>query len=179
VQTDWETYTQLRAMAATNPQKFGSTDLRSYFTKLGNTQREQLLDLQTKLKDPASQPKIASLTEQLSVAHNQLKLKGEDRGKFDSAVLQAIASETAEKKRDLTFDERDKIVKRMMLPTETGRWFGTDKLYEVAGTSKEGKAVPKIDDDAKKLITQALKSEGIEPTDAAIRARFNLRYGIR
>ena len=32
VTTDWNTYTQLRAMAATDPAKFGTTDLRLYLS---------------------------------------------------------------------------------------------------------------------------------------------------
>jgi len=183
VQTDWNTYTQLRALATTDPAKFGKVDLRTYYPTIAPAQREQLVDLQTKVKDPKSQPTVMALAGQLSIAHNQLALGGQSnaakRGMFDNAVTQAIADEQADKKRELTFEERDKIIKRMQLPTTGGGWFGTERVYQVAGTSKEAGAKLKIDDEDRKLITAALKAEGAQVTDAAIQARFNLRHGIR
>jgi soluble lytic murein transglycosylase-like protein len=185
IKTDWDTYTQLRAMATTDPAKFGKVDLRTYYPTIAPAQREQLVDLQTKVKDPKQQPTVMALAGQLSIAHNQLALTGAGnaakRGMFDNAVTQAIADEQADKKRELTFEERDKIIKRMQLPVAgSGGWFSSDKkLFQVAGTSAEVGAKLKVDDEARKLITAALKSEGAEVTDAAIQARFNLRHGIR
>jgi soluble lytic murein transglycosylase len=180
----WKDYTQLRAMAVTDPVKFAKTDLRTYFASIGPTQREQLVDLQTKVKDPKSQPTVMALAGQLSIAHNQLAITGTGnaakRGQFDNAVTQAIADEQAEKKRELTFEERDKIIKRLQLPVAGAGWFsGSKKLYQVAGTADEATFKPKIEDEDRKLITAALKAEGVQVTDAAIQARFNLRHGIR
>lgn len=181
VETDWNTYTQLRAMAASQPDKFGQTDLRLYYSKLAPAQRETLLDLQTKAQDPKQQPAIASLSQQLSVAHVQLDLKDGDakRGQFDDAVQQAIAAETREKKRELSYEERDRIIKRLMLPTEADGWFSSERMYQTAGTPKAATTQPKMGDDDRQLIVAALRAEGVQPTEAAIRTRFNLRYGIR
>lgn len=184
VQTDWDTYTQLRAMATADPAKFGKVDLRTYYPNIAPAQREQLVDLQTKVKDPKSQPTVMALAGQLSIAHNQLALTGTNnaakRGMFDNAVTQAIADEQADKKRELTFEERDKIIKRLQLPVEGSSWFSSSKkLYQVVGTSAEAGAKLKIEDEDRKLITAALKAEGQQVTDAAIQARFNLRHGIR
>lgn len=182
VSTDWDTYTQLRAMSANDPAKFSVTDLRLHYPRLAPAQREQLLNLQMKARDPKQQPNIASLSQQLSTAHDLLGLSPHDRekkGKFDDAVSQAIAAEVRQTKRELTFDERDKIIKRMMLPTQTSSWLSTDRMYQVAGTSKADTTLPKIGDEDRKLILAALKAEGVQPTESAIAARFNLRYGIR
>lgn len=182
VTTDWNAYTQLRAMAANDPAKFGATDLRLYYPNLAPAQREQLVDLQMKAKDPKQQPNVVSLAQQLTTAHRLLGFREGDmekKGRFDDAAAQTIAAEVRNKKRDLTFEERDQIIKRLMLPTTAGGWFGTSRLYEVSGTSQERATKPKIADDDRKLIVAALKAEGIQPTDGNIAARFNLRFGIR
>lgn len=182
IQTDWNTYTELRAQAATNPAAFRKTDLRQYYDRLAPAQREQMLDLQTKLADPKNAPEIASVSQQLSIAHNLLGFAAdahEKKGKFDNAVTQALAEETRVKKRELNFEERDTIIKRMMLPINDGAWFGTTRQYQVSGTPKEGRAPFEITDDDRSLITAALKQEGVPVNDANITARFNLRHGIR
>lgn len=180
IQTDWNTYTQLRAMAVSNPAKFAATDLRNYYPTIAPAQREQLVDLQTKVNDPKSQPQVVALASQLSIAHEQLGITKNDakKGMFDNAVTQAINDAQTEQKRQLTFEERDKIIKRMQLPTTSG-FFSADRVYEVTGTSKEAGAKIKMVDEDKKLITAALKAEGVPVTDAAIQARFNLRHGIK
>jgi hypothetical protein len=183
VQTDWDTYTQLRAMATSNPAKFASTDLRAYYPTIAPAQREQLIDLQTKANDPKTQPEVIALSKHLGIAHGQLGIdkNAQKKGMFDNAVAEEIAAEQREKKRELTYEERDKIIKRLQLPTEGTGWFGWggSNMYAVAGTSKAADAKPKIDDEARKLITQALQAEGQQVTDAAIQQRFNLRYGIK
>ncbi len=182
VTTDWSAYTQLRAMAANDPAKFGATDLRLFYPNLAPAQREQLVDLQMKAKDPKQQPDVVSLSQQLATAHRLLGFREgeqEKKGRFDDAAAQAIAAEVRNKKRDLTFEERDQIIKRLMLPTTAGGWFGKPRLYEVAGTAQETTAKPKVSDDDRKLIVAALKAEGIQATENNIAARFNLRFGIR
>lgn len=170
VQTDWDTYTQLRAMAVSNPEKFGKVDLRTYYPTIAPAQREQLVDLQTKVKDPKQQPTVATLEKQLSIAHNQLAITGNGnaakRGMFDNAVTQAIADEQADKKRELTFEERDKIIKRLQLPVAgTGGWFSSDKkAYALPGAG--------IPEDMRKQIEAALKAEGKEISDAAVRDKY-------
>jgi len=180
--TDWNTYTQLRAMASSNPVQFGKTDLRSYYPQLAPTQREQLLDLQMKAKDPKQHADVASLSEQLSNAHNLLGFGRGDavkKGQFDDAVTQQLAAETRAKGKPLDFAERDKVIKRMMLPTTGGGWFSTPRMYQSAGTPDALTAQPKLSDNDRTLIIAALKGEGLQPTEANIQARFKLRYGIR
>lgn len=172
VQTDWNTYTQLRAMATDNPQKFAGTDLRSYYPSIAPAQREQLLDLQTKANQPDQLPKVVALASQLSIAHNQLDITGsgsknpEKRGMFDNAVTLAIADDQRDKKRELTFEERDKIIKRLQLPLPgSGGWLLKDKK----AYTEPGAGIP---DDMRKQIEAALKSENKEVTDLAVRDKY-------
>ena len=180
IETDWNLYSQLRAMAATQPEQFGGTDLRLYYGKLAPTQREQLLDLQTGINDPGKRPDVATLAQQLSTAHHQLGLKANDlekKGKFDDAVTQALASEMRNRKRELTFEERDQVIKRMMLPT-SGGWFSSPRLYEAAGTPGEAKAKPAMTSDERALIVATLTGRGLEASEANIVALFKKRYGL-
>jgi soluble lytic murein transglycosylase-like protein len=180
IQTDWTKYTELRAMAVQNPAQFAKVNLLSYYPSIAPAQREQLVDLQTKVNDPKSQPTVVSLEKQLSVAHEQLGITKSDskKGMFDNAVTEAVAAEQRDKKRELTFEERDKIIKRMQLPTTSG-FFSTDKVYEVTGTAKEAGAKLKITSEEKTLITQALTAAGKPVNDANIQAVFNIKQGSK
>lgn len=185
VPTDWPTYTALRALAANEPKAFAATDLRQHFMALAPAEREKLVDLQTKAKTPEGQNDIATLGQQLATAHGLLGLKNSDhkkKGQFDDAVTQALAAEKRDKGKALTFEERDRVIKRMMLPArdlETS-WISDEKrIYQVAGTPDEKQRPPNLGDDDRKLITIALADEGVQPTEQNITARFKLRYGIK
>ncbi|MGR4870103.1 transglycosylase SLT domain-containing protein [Variovorax sp. LARHSF232] len=181
VETDWNTYTNLRALAATDPQKFGQVDLRAQFSKLAPQQREQLLDLQTATKDKTKVNEVVSLDAQLNNAHDTLKINSdhERKGKFDSVVTTQLAAEQVQKGRPLTYAERQAVIDRNMLATDSG-WFSSKRVYEVSGTPAGMTAKPVPTSDDRKLIVSALQAEGIKaPTDAQILQRFNLKYGIR
>ena len=183
VETDWNTYTELRALAVINPRQFAQTDLRAQYNKLAPAQREQLLDLQTQTKDPTKVPEVASLEAQLGNAHDVLNLRNDPtrKGQFDSVVTTQLAAEQAQKGKPLTYAERQAVIDRNMLPTSGGGWFSSNKrVYEVTGTSMEGERKPTPSDDDRKLIVSALQAEGVKaPTGAQIQQRFNLRYGIK
>lgn len=179
--TDWDVYTNLRAMAANEPDKFAQTDLRLHFPNLSAKDRETLIDLQTKLRDPSKKHQVMSLTQQLSTAHNLMNFKSSDRekkGRFDNAVATEIAAKEKIKGAPLDYKERDDIIKRMMLPTNAG-FFGGKRMYEIYGTADQISAKPKISTEEDRLIRIALLKEGIEPTEETITARFKLRYGLK
>lgn len=180
IETNWNTYSRLVSMATVAPAEFSSTNLMLHRGQLAPPQIKQLIDMQAKVNDPAQRPEVATLAQQLATAHNQLGFKAnnhEQKGMFDSAVMAAIADETRTKGRALTFEERDKIIKRMMLPTG-GLWLSTDRLYEVAGTAKEKSAVVKMSSDERAMIADSLLRRGEKPTEEKILALFKRRYGI-
>lgn len=189
VQTDWNQYADLRALAATDPKQFGKTDLRAYLSKLAPAQFEQLLDLQVKAVNPLTTHEVATLDAQLGNAHDLLKLGNspadkERKGKFDTVVMSELAVAQKEKGKPLSYEERQKVIDRNMLTTDASSgWFGLGsgkRVYETAGTAAglTAKPVPTAEDKA--LIRAALAEEGIKaPTDAQIQARFKLRHGVR
>jgi len=187
VSTDWKVYAGLRDMATTDPGNFKTRDLSLNFSTLAEPQRKELIDLQAKMKDPSQAVHAVELGKQLEIAHNTLGIAASvftsKKGKFDSAVMQAIASESAHKGgRELDYSERQKIIDRMMLPAtrSSNIWFGnsTKKMYEVYGSPDEADYKPDIPDSERKLITKALVAEGAEPSEANITARFKMRFGL-
>lgn len=184
IATDWNAYADLRAMASTNPQQFAKVNLQAHFTKLAPAQREQLIDLQTKASDPKSVPDIASLDAQLGNAHDLLKLGTSDqekKGKFDSAVTTQLAAAQAEKGSKLTYDERQKVIDRMMVPGDVpGAWFGTTtkKLYEVTGTEAASKFSPTPPPAEKEKIEAAFKRAGRAYTDADVTRLYRQKVGL-
>ena len=185
VETDWNVYSGLRALAATEPAKFAKTDLRLYFPTIGPAQREQLLDLQVRTLNPTTTHEVATLDAQLSNAHDLLKLSPSDKerkGKFDTVVMTQLSVAQREKGKPLTFEERQKVIDRNLLTTDAGAgWFSRGKrVYETVGTAEGLTAKPVPTDEERKLIRAALATEGVKaPTDAQIQARFNLKNGIR
>lgn len=185
VQTDWDTYANLRALAATDPAKFAKTDLRGYLTALGPAQREQLIDLQMKAINPLTTHEIATLDAQLGNAHDLLNLKPSDKerkGKFDTVVMTELSVAQKEKGKPLTYEERQKVIDRNLLTTDAGAgWFSRGKrVYETVGTAEGLTAKPVPTDEDKRLIKAALAAEGVKtPTDAQILGRFNLKHGLR
>lgn len=187
VNTDWVKYAELRQIAVSDPNKFKSIDLSKTLPYLADPQRKELVDIKTKLIDPAQATHVVELGSQLAIAHNKLgfitSIFARDKGLFDSAVTQAIASESLQKGgRELDYTERQKIIDRMMLPATrpSNIWFGdtTKKMYEVYGTADKPDYKPQIDDNAKALIISALKQEGIEPTEENITTRFKQVHGL-
>lgn len=180
--TDWGRYYELRREALENPEAFKRRDLRAEFGHLGKAEREGLIDLQA--KKPEELKDVATFDQQLSNMHDVLKLGGaanqEKRGRFDQVATSVIQAEERRTGKKLSFDERQKHLDRLAIQGEGG-WFTSGKrLFEVAGTAEEGKFVPKITADTRKLIVQALNAEGIrQPTEEQIVARFRLKFGIR
>lgn len=181
IETDWNAYTQLRAMAAQEPAGFAKTDLRRFYDRLAPAHREHLLDLQTSTKDPTKLPEVATLEAQINNARSLMALKGENAGKFDTVVTNEINAATHAKGKPLTYEERQKVIDRNMLVVSEGGWFSaTKRVYEVAGTAEGLTAKPVPTSGDRDLIKAALAAEGVKnPTDAQIVARFNLKNGIR
>jgi hypothetical protein len=139
------------------------------------------------MKDPSQATHVVEIGAQLNNAHDVLGLSGEKfterRGKFDSAVTQAIAAESAQKGgRELDYTERQKIIDRMMLPAtrSSNIWFGgsTKKMYEVYSNKDQADYKPDISDNDRAMIKKALIAEGKDPSEQNITARYNRKYGL-
>lgn len=183
IRTDWSTFYDLRAAAAQDPAKFARTDMRAYFGQLNPAQREQLIDLQNQVKGQGAND-VATLSEQLSRSHELLgwgASDGQKKGQFDSAALTAIdAAQRANGGRKLSYDERQKVVDRMMVTGSYpgGNWFSKDTFYQVSGTEKAETFTPKVPDDDRAKIEAALTRAGKPVTDDAVLQLYKLKNGL-
>lgn len=181
VNTDWNKYAEITAQA-TNPNTradFAKRDLRNDFPYLGNEQRKQLVDMQNDLNNPDKAPEIASLSGQIAQYGARYKGNAEQQAKFASAIQSAVSQEIRAKGgRPLSFEEREVLIKRMLLPVNLGMWSTNKAQWETLGTVDEGKGKIEISDDDRAQITKALENEGKKINEQNIRDRFNLKYGI-
>lgn len=188
-ETDWNLYAELRRQAVENPAAFAKEDLTRYFTKLDPSKREQILDLQKTVSEGGSSAvkDVATLEQQLSNAHDLLKIRSKDmdtRGKFDSAVYDAINVEQQRLGKKLSFEERQKVIDRMMIDGEvtSGSWYKTDRnarYFEIAGTPEASKFKAELPEADIQRITERLKQRGINnPTPSQISAIFMAEKGL-
>lgn len=124
VKTDWETYIDLRTRLAAGEQ----VDLRPYTTKIAGPQMEQLLDIQTKGKDPKKQPEVVSMEQQLRAAATELKLSGakkeEERGQFHNAAHELFNEHLKRTGKEPTYDERQAMLDKLITQVVTHEgWF--------------------------------------------------------
>jgi hypothetical protein len=183
IKTDWSTFYDLRQSASLTPQQFAKTDIRQFFPKLNPAQREQLIDAQNQIKSNTAND-VQTLDGQLGRAHELLGWSASDaqkKGQFDSAALTAIdAAQKANGGKKLTFDERQKVVDRMMVTGSYpgGNWFSKDSFYQVAGTEKAAQFAPKVPDDERAKIEAALTRAKKPITDDAVLQLYKLKNGL-
>lgn len=182
VDTNWETYYGLRALASQDPSKFTGTDLRQYYPKLGPDQRKELIDIQDQVKKGGSND-VQSLEQQLGQTHEVMKWSATDaekKGKFDSAVTKELAVQQDAIGRKLTYDERQKVIDRMAIQGNYpgSPWFSPGHFADVSGTSKQDQFVPKIPDDEKAQIAAALQRRKMPVSDEAVMKLYKLKHGL-
>lgn len=180
--TDFNTYYDLRQMAANDPGAFRSLDLRQYVGKLSPGDLEEMVKLQT--ASPKEVKDAATLSQQLSNTHDLLKWGGSDKekkGVFDRAATNAIQAEQQRRGKELNYDERQAVIDRLVIEGDVnGMWPGGGRrFYEVQGTPDAAKFVPKIPDADKQAIVERFKARtGKVPTDAQIQQTFKTWKGL-
>lgn len=176
VDTNWDLYYQRRQEAMGDPVAFAKRDLRADFGSLGKQQREALIDLQDKASDPAKLAETRTLDSQISASFAGIALKDTgEKAKAEDAIRQAIDVEQKAAGKNLTADQRQKVIDRELINgavAGTG-WFGTDfrqdkeRAYAVPEAQRES-FVAGIPDSERQKVAAALKARGIEPTDQNI-----------
>lgn len=177
--TDWDTYYGLRRMAMENPAAFQKEDLRRYFSKLGRSELEGLIDIQTKARtDPAVLKDVATLEQQLGNARDMMGFSGskdmEKRGLFDRAVTDAISAEERRTGKKLDYDQRQKVIDHFVIEGKIPGflWDRTARRFEVVGTEDERTFLPTD----KEIIRRFQMRHGRQPTQAELdRTKDNLR----
>jgi hypothetical protein len=127
VKTDWALYVSLREKIAAGEK----VDLRPYAgTKIAGPQLEQLLDIQTKGKDPKKAPEVASAEQQMSAYVNQLGLSGErdqpKKGQFTAAAQDLFNEHLKRTGKGPSFEERQAILDKLVVETVTKPGFFYD-----------------------------------------------------
>lgn len=106
-ETDWATYIDLREKLAAGEK----VDLRPYAgTRLAPAQLEQLLDIQTKTKDPKKMPEVATSEQQIGAFTRTLGLKKEKLGQFQAAAQDRFNQFLKATGKEPSYDDRQKIL---------------------------------------------------------------------
>lgn len=180
--TDFATYYDLRQMAVSDPAGFRRVDLRGYINKLSPSDLQEMAKLQT--ADPDKIKEAATLSQQLGVAHNQLKWGSSDRekkGAFDRAVTDAINAEQKQRGKALNYEERQAVIDRLLIEGDVNGWLpgGKRSAFEVQGTPAAADFVPKITDaDRDAIKARFLARNGRAPTDDEIVKTFKIWKGL-
>ncbi len=180
--TDPNTYYDLQTMAVREPEKFQGEDLRQFFPKLDQADREHFI----KMQRPDNLPDAATLTQQLSNMHDQMGWGSGDKAKkgmFDKSVTFAIEEEQRKRGSKLSLKERQEVIDRMVIDGEvvSGKWYQAypnKKLFEVFGTEDAKKFVPTIPDDDRKALVNRFKAKGIKPSDEQIMQAYRRWKGL-
>jgi hypothetical protein len=183
VKTDPNTYYDLQTMAVREPEKFQQADLRQYFDKLDQSDREHFI----KMQRPDSLADAATLSQQLSNMHDQMGWGSSDKDKkglFDKSVTLAVEEEQRKRGGKLSFKERQEVIDRMVIDGEvvSGKWYQADpnkKLFQVFGTEDAKKFVPTIPDNDRKSLVDRFKARGVnKPSDAQIMQAYRKWKGL-
>lgn len=181
--TDSEVYYGLRQMLADDPEAFRRLDLRQYFPSLSRADREEFIKLQTK---PEEIKDAATLDQQLSNMHDQMGWGASDRkkkGDFDRIATGAINQEQQRIGRKLNYDERQKIIDRLVVEgkVEGAGFFGfggSQRLFEAVEGPKAATFKPTVPKGERQKIEAALKRAGQPVTDEAVLRLYRSKVGL-
>lgn len=139
--TDWATYIDLRTRLAAGEK----VDLRPFAgTKVAGPQLEQLLDIQTKARDPKKAPEVATTEQQMSAFTKVLNLKDEKLGQFQAAAYDRFNMHLQAKGKEPTYEERQQILDQLTLDVVTSKgliWDSKSPAYQVPKTTRD-KSLP-------------------------------------
>jgi hypothetical protein len=114
--TDWGTYIELRTRLAAGEK----VDLRPFAgTKIAGPQLEQLLDIQTRVKDPKKAPEVATSEQQMSAYAKVLNLQHDKLGQFQSAAYDRFNMHLQAKGKEPTYEERQTILDQLTMDVVT------------------------------------------------------------
>jgi hypothetical protein len=195
VKTDWNLYAELRSLP---PEEFKALRLSGYVDRIGGPQMEQLLDQQTRLKQPDKEVRAATRTQVLNAFVDENELKNERKGQFQGAFYQAVDDFTAANKREPTPEEERKLMNDLMRDVVTHKgilWDSKSPAYTLPPGQRAGdtgaapaaaapaaapaappvqrpKTYVAVPMDARKEITAVLRSRGRPVTEENIQLLY-------
>ncbi|MDZ4051632.1 MAG: hypothetical protein U1D54_15880 [Limnobacter sp.] len=184
IKTDDNVYYSLHQEAINNPAAFAKRDLRQVFDKLSPSDRQEMIKLQGKVQQPDELKDLRTYDQQLTLRYRDLGWGDKDsrqKAQFERAANDAIVAEQVAKGKKLTFDEREKVLDRLLIQGG-GTWYSASKrLFEVQGTEDEAAFVRGLEPEKKtsaliqsipaterQQIEQALRADGRPVTEQAI-----------
>ena len=174
VKTDWDTYLAARqALASADPQVRATVNLRALTTHIAPAQLEQLVDIQTKTRDPKMVPEVSTSQQDISSRAQGLELRGEKAGKFESAATDMFNEHLKLKGKLPTYEERQSILDSLTkeIVTSPGLiWDTKGKAYlaprDIRNAALSGGAIKRVatPEEARKLEpgTRFIDPQGIE-----------------
>jgi hypothetical protein len=184
IKTDDNVYYSLHQEAINNPAAFAKRDLRQVFDKLSPSDRQEMIKLQGKVQQPDELKDLRTYDQQLTLRYRDLGWDNKDtkqKAQFERAANDAIVAEQVAKGKKLTFDEREKVLDRLLIQGG-GTWYSASRrLFEVQGTEEEAAFVRGLEPEKKtsaliqsipaierQQIEQALRADGRPVTEQAI-----------
>lgn len=148
IKTDDNVYYSLYQEAVNDPNSFAKRDLRQVFDKLSPSDRQEMIKLQGKVQQPDELKDLRTYDQQLTLRYRDLGWDNKDtkqKAQFERAANDAIVAEQLAKGKKLTFDEREKVLDRLLIQGG-GTWYSANKrLFEVQGTDDEAKFIQGLD----------------------------------
>lgn len=182
VETDSEVYYALTLAAATDP-NFVNEDLRRYYDKLSPTHRQHFADVQAGLSKPGNMSELATVTQQKSAIISALGLKDKDVGVFHQVADNALLAAQTEKGSNLTQDERQRVLDRLVLQGTTpggllGFAGGTRDTFRFNALAEGRPFTVEWTETQRRQASLALQRQGIQtPTQQQIEAVLQATYG--
>lgn len=182
VKTDPVALAKVYDMMRDDPEGFKNLRMVSLTNTFSPTDIEQVARIQRDMTKPDKEKDVATTTQLLNTYTGGWK--PEKRAAFQSAAFDELARFESDKKRPATFEEKRKVLDRLMLDGEvvSGSWYkiDPDKKYFEATPEERKRFAPTITPDDRKLVRAALEAEGIKnPTEAQVMERFKLAKGIK
>jgi hypothetical protein len=165
VKTNLQTYADLSAEMAQDPNAFAKRNLLEHVHELSPTDFKHFMDRQQKADKPENL-EVVNFQSQVNTMTELLGLKGEKKGLFNKTADTALNDEQLSRNRKLTQLERQAVLDRLAheVVTHKGTLYNTTSTYyEAVG---EGKAPVefKFTTEQKQQIFQFLVSKGENPT---------------
>lgn len=156
--TDPDAFAKILQLATNDPASFARIPLTELAPALSTEDIARVQGMQAKIQHPDSG--IATALQQVAAVTTDFSPAA--KGMFTRAAMDAIATETRLKGRELDYKERQQLLD--VLTYDNHQWTGADKLYEVESGDRAQwveDTVPAADRDA---IVKSLRAIGVDPS---------------
>ncbi len=180
--TDWETYYDLKEMAASSPDTFQKINVLDYQNKLSNADLKGIIDLQTQIKSGKKNALDGFLTDK-DIVKGAMESAGIKDKKAQAEFMAVIDSEKVRNPR-MNNDDLRKVVNEKLTKVITDKGFIFDSTkfqYQLDGATDEIQGVKynTIPREDKSRISDLLKSKGMPVTERSIEMLYTQGLKMR